>query len=40
MMSMLAAWDEQDVTDLSRLLRRLADDALEFVREDDHFRPG
>jgi DNA-binding MarR family transcriptional regulator len=29
---LLAAWDRREVTELARLLRKLADDALEFVR--------
>jgi DNA-binding MarR family transcriptional regulator len=32
MTSLLADWDKQELTDLARLLRKLADDALEFVR--------
>jgi DNA-binding MarR family transcriptional regulator len=32
MTSVLADWDKTDVVDLARLLRRLADDALEFVK--------
>jgi len=31
-MSVLAGWDKADVTDLSRLLRKLADSGLEFVK--------
>jgi DNA-binding MarR family transcriptional regulator len=30
---LLAGWEQQDVADLARLTRRLADDALAFVRE-------
>ena len=32
MRSLLADWDRREVSDLARLLRRLADDALRFVR--------
>jgi len=32
MTSVLADWDKKDVVDLARLLRRLADDALDFVK--------
>jgi DNA-binding MarR family transcriptional regulator len=32
MTSVLADWDKKDVVDLARLLRRLADDGLEFVK--------
>jgi len=32
MTSVLADWDKTDVVDLARLLRRLADDALDFVK--------
>lgn len=32
MMSLLAGWDGKDVAELARLLRKLADDALTFVR--------
>jgi DNA-binding MarR family transcriptional regulator len=32
MSTLLAEWDRQDVTDLARLLRKFADDALAFVR--------
>ena len=32
MTSVLADWDKTDVVDLARLLRRLADDGLEFVK--------
>jgi DNA-binding MarR family transcriptional regulator len=32
MTSVLADWDKKDVVDLVRLLRRLADDGLEFVK--------
>jgi DNA-binding MarR family transcriptional regulator len=34
MTSVLADWDKKDVVDLARLLRRLADDALDFVKTD------
>ncbi|MCD2341084.1 MarR family transcriptional regulator [Ideonella azotifigens] len=30
--SLLADWDKQELADLSRLMRRLADDALRFVQ--------
>ena len=30
--SVLAGWDKQDVADLARLMRRLADSGLEFVK--------
>jgi DNA-binding MarR family transcriptional regulator len=32
MTALLATWDEKDVAELARLLRRLADDALKFGR--------
>ena len=32
MTALLADWDKQEVADLARLLRKLADDALHFVR--------
>ena len=32
MTALLATWDRKDVTELARLLRRLADDALKFAR--------
>jgi DNA-binding MarR family transcriptional regulator len=35
MTSLLAKWDNEDVVDLARLLRQLADDALMFVRADN-----
>ncbi len=31
---LLAEWDAEEIADLARLLRRLADDALRFVRSD------
>lgn len=34
MTTLLADWEKQDVAELARLLRRLADDALRFVRGD------
>ncbi len=34
MTSLLADWDKQEIAELARLLRRLADDALHFVREE------
>ncbi|HEX7815183.1 MarR family winged helix-turn-helix transcriptional regulator [Dyella sp.] len=34
MTAMLADWDRQDVSDLARLLRKLADDAMDFVRSE------
>ncbi len=32
--SLLAEWDKDEVAELARLLRKLADDALRFVREE------
>jgi DNA-binding MarR family transcriptional regulator len=32
MTSLLAEWDKRDISELARLLRKLADDALAFVR--------
>jgi len=32
--SLLADWDKDEVAELARLLRKLADDALRFVREE------
>lgn len=32
--SMLAAWDQREVAELARLLRKLADDALEVTRSE------
>jgi DNA-binding MarR family transcriptional regulator len=32
--SLLASWDRREVAELARLLRKLADDALEFVRSE------
>jgi len=32
--SLLADWDKQEVAELARLLRKFADDALEFVRSE------
>jgi DNA-binding MarR family transcriptional regulator len=32
--SLLAEWDPHDLAELTRLLRKFADDALEFVREE------
>jgi len=40
MTSLLAQWDKKDVADLARLLRQLADDALQLVRGDARFRAG
>jgi DNA-binding MarR family transcriptional regulator len=40
MTSLLAQWDKKDVADLARLLRQLADDALQLVRADARFRAG
>jgi DNA-binding MarR family transcriptional regulator len=40
MTSLLAKWDKKDVADLARLLRQLADDALQLVRADERFRSG
>jgi DNA-binding MarR family transcriptional regulator len=40
MTSLLAKWDKKDVADLARLLRQLADDALQLVRGDERFRSG
>jgi DNA-binding MarR family transcriptional regulator len=40
MTSLLAKWDKKDVADLARLLRQLADDALQLVRGDERFRTG
>ncbi|CAN5473065.1 MarR family winged helix-turn-helix transcriptional regulator [soil metagenome] len=37
--SLLAEWDPKEVAELARLLRRLADDALGFVRAEKS-RPG
>lgn len=34
MTSLLAAWAPDEITELARLLRKLADDALRFVRSD------
>ncbi|MDB6078250.1 MAG: transcriptional regulator SlyA [Akkermansiaceae bacterium] len=34
MSTLLADWDRQDVTDLARLLRKFADEALAFVRKE------
>ncbi len=34
MTSLLAEWDKQEVAELARLLRKLADDALRFVRSE------
>jgi DNA-binding MarR family transcriptional regulator len=40
MTSLLAKWDKKDVADLARLLRQLADAALQLVRADERFRAG
>ncbi len=32
MTSLLAEWDQREVAELARLLRKFADDALQFVR--------
>lgn len=34
MSALLADWSQRDVAELARLLRKLADEALEFVREE------
>jgi len=37
--AMLAHWDGREVAELARLLRQLADDALEFVRAEKSGTP-
>jgi DNA-binding MarR family transcriptional regulator len=37
--SLLADWDKQEVAELARLLRKFADDALEFVRSEKSRHP-
>ncbi len=39
MTSVLADWDTREIAELARLLRRLADDALRFVRADGSRQP-
>jgi DNA-binding MarR family transcriptional regulator len=39
MASLLAGWDADEIAELARLLRRLADDALKFVRSDGSRSP-
>jgi DNA-binding MarR family transcriptional regulator len=39
MTSLLAGWDADEIAELARLLRRLADDALKFVRSDGSRSP-
>jgi DNA-binding MarR family transcriptional regulator len=38
--SVLAGWDKHDISELARLMRKLADSGLEFVNAERATRPG